>query len=54
MTETREQVFEDLLESWRSDEASIIGEGLDSRPNAEQEADREMEEWRKRYREAQP
>lgn len=52
MSETREQVFEDLLREWRASESQIIGEWGVNGSQDEKEADRVEESWRERYRTA--
>jgi hypothetical protein len=54
MNEEKEQVFEALLQDWRDDERNLIGEFSSDQDAENAEADRQMEEWRRRYREAQP
>lgn len=47
--ETKEHVFIELLQAWRESEDSIIGEGLDSRPDATEKANLEMLNYLDRY-----
>lgn len=47
--ETKEHVFYELLQSWRENEDTIIGEGLDSRPDATEKAHLEMLNYLDRY-----
>jgi hypothetical protein len=48
----RKQVFEALLAVWRASESALIGEFGRDIAAEEAEADRVMENWRRRYREA--
>jgi hypothetical protein len=52
--ETRGQVFEALLQDWRDDERNLIAEFSGDMDAENAEADRQMDEWRRRYREATP
>jgi hypothetical protein len=48
------RVFESLLQDWRRMKQGLIGEFSSDMDAENMEADRQMDEWRKRYREASP
>jgi hypothetical protein len=54
MSETREQVFMELLQAWRDDEDSIIAERSHDMTADSVRANREMMKWEQRYRDAEP